>query len=288
MLRSMTAYGRHAIDSSMGELTWELRSVNHRYLEVSVRLPDELRALEPVVREKVSARLHRGKVEVGCRLRAQASTERGLSVDDAVLNQLVTAVCRLQEQLPEATQIDPVRLLQWPGLLAGSQADRDLLKQQAVDALDTALDDFVAAREREGEKTAELLRQKVVSIAEHVAALREVRPAVVARQRQRLVAKLEELDIEHDSHRLEQELVYVAQRLDVDEELDRLAAHVTELQDVLERDDAVGRRLDFLMQEFNREANTLGSKAADLDTTGASVDIKVLIEQMREQVQNVE
>jgi len=166
--------------------------------------------------------------------------------------------------------------------------DQERLGGEVLTALDAALDDFVAAREREGEQTARLLQTRADDIQQQVAQVRQHRPAVVERQRSKLIAKLNELDLQHDAQRLEQELVYTAQRLDIDEELDRLDGHIAELAKVLKRREPVGRRLDFLMQEFNREANTLGSKAADIDTTGASVEIKVLIEQMREQVQNIE
>lgn len=288
MLRSMTAYGRHAADTEIGELTCELRSVNHRYLDISLRLPENLRGLEPLLRERATARLHRGKVEIAVRIRTGTGSAAALDLDTAALEKLGQAMIEVESVIPDLPKANALAVLQWPGIVSSSAAGQQQFNARALEAFDAALDDLIASRTREGENTSELLRSRAAEIGQRVAAVREHRPAVVARQRDRLVAKLAELDVAHDAQRLEQELVYTAQRLDIDEELDRLDHHVVELIKVLQRSEPVGRRLDFLMQEFNREANTLGSKAADLDTTGASVEIKVLIEQMREQVQNIE
>lgn len=287
-MRSMTAYGRHTHDSEYGELTWELRSVNHRYLEVMVRMPEELRVLEPQVRAVLAKRLSRGKVEANFRLRASAESQATMMINSDTLSALSAAIDQVNATLSRVGEADPIRVLQWPGVVATDADDQEPLQALVMRALDTALDDFLAAREREGEKTAELLRSRGADIGKLVDTVRKARPAVVARQKDKLMNKLAELNLEPDSQRLEQEIVFAAQRLDIDEELDRLDAHIGELEKALTRKDAIGRRLDFLMQEFNREANTLGAKAADADTTGASVDIKVLIEQMREQVQNIE
>ena len=288
MALSMTGYGRHSMDSTLGELAWELRSVNHRYLELSIRLPDELRSIEPEVRKQVTARLHRGKVDVSLRLHASNSTALPITINPNAVEVLAIALSDLKNSLPDVALVDPVKVLQWPGVVRASDQQQDAAARQAIAGLEPALDDFIGSREREGLKTAEQLRNRNTQISAFVALLRKIRPAVVARQRDRLMSKLAELDIQHDPHRLEQELVFTAQRLDVDEELDRLDNHVTELEKALSRSGPVGRRLDFLMQELNREANTLGAKAADADTTNACVDVKVLIEQMREQVQNLE
>jgi uncharacterized protein (TIGR00255 family) len=288
MLRSMTAYGRHATDTEFGELTCELRSVNHRYLDISLRLPDNLRGLEPLLRERASTRLHRGKVEIAVRIRTGNGSAATLDLDTAALAKLGLAMSEVESAIPDLAKASALAVLQWPGIISSSAAGQQQVNARALEAFDAALEDLIAYRTREGGNTAELLRNRAKDLSQCIAAVREHRPVVVARQRDKLVAKLTELDLEHDAQRLEQELVYAAQRLDIDEELDRLDHHVIELSQVLQRSEPVGRRLDFLMQEFNREANTLGSKAADIDTTDASVEVKVLIEQMREQVQNIE
>ena len=288
MLKSMTGYGRHAVDTDAGELLWELRSVNHRYLEVSLRMPEELRGLEAQVRMRMGKALSRGKVEAILKLRSSNRAVASLVLDDAALASLSAAIEQVRATVPGSAAVDPLKVIQWPGVMASTNDQHDETSRHAMACLDAALNDLVATREREGEKTEKMLLTRSEKIAAHLDRLREHRPAVVARQREKLIAKLSELDIDHNEHRMEQELVFVAQRLDIDEELDRLAAHVSEFNKAVHRPGPIGRRLDFLMQEFNREANTIGSKASDLDTTGASVDIKVLIEQMREQVQNIE
>ena len=288
MLRSMTAFGRFESESEFGVLAWELRSVNHRYLDVSIRLPDELRTIESELRKRLTNAVNRGKVEASLRLLATSQDAPALQVNDALLKTVASAANAAAKLAEESTVIDPLRLLQWPGVLTQKEGSVEALAAAALLAFDSALSDFVATREREGELTSSLLTERLEKITEQVVHVRQLRPAVVARQKERLQAKLAELDTEHDAGRVEQELVYLAQRLDIDEELDRLENHIVEMGKVLKRQEPVGRRLDFLMQEFNREANTLGSKANDSDTTGASVEIKVLIEQMREQIQNIE
>lgn len=288
MLKSMTGFGRNTTQTDSGELTWELRSVNHRYLEVNLRMPDELRGAESALRERIGKQLSRGKVEATLRLRATQRTVSGLKLDQQALASLASALLQVRAAIPETAAVDPLAVMQMPGIVAVNEGQNDVLLQQAMTGLDAALDDLVATRAREGEKTAQMMLERTQKIATHLDQLKQHRPVVVARQREKLLAKLTELDIEHNEHRLEQELVFLAQRLDIDEEIDRLSAHVSEFNKALKRQGPIGRRLDFLMQEFNREANTIASKASDLDTTGASVDLKVLIEQMREQVQNIE
>lgn len=288
MLRSMTAYGRSSSISDNEGFVCELRSVNHRYLDVSVRLPESLRSQEAVVRERLSARLQRGKVEVVIKQSEFAPQASLIALDEPLLKQLAQAASRVSELTGSAQLADPLSLLQWPGVMVTDRQSGDAMAESALIAFEFALDDFIETREREGVHIATLLDNKAQSISELVRRIRDARPDVVARQREKLLIKLDALETDYDTARLEQELVYAAQRLDIDEELDRLDAHVTEVKKVLQRDEAVGRRLDFLMQEFNREANTLSSKSNDSVTTAASVDMKVLIEQMREQVQNVE
>ena len=288
MIRSMTAFARASGEQASAALTWELRSVNHRYLEIFVRLPEELRAMEPLVRERVSARLGRGKVE--CVLRCNWATVQsiGLEVDPQHLKAVLDACREIETRSSEATSPGVMELLRWPGVVREPKPDTGSAQQQALALLDQALDELVATREREGEQIKGLLSTRLEGIKTQIAKARARLPEVQQKIRAKLETRLAELAAKADNDRLEQELVILAQKMDVDEELDRLDGHVAETARVLERDEPVGRRLDFLMQEFNREANTLGSKSADSETTAVSVELKVLIEQMREQVQNVE
>jgi len=287
MLRSMTAYGRSS-STSNDEFVCELRSVNHRYLDVSVRLPESLRSQEAVIRERLTARVQRGKVDVSIRLGESVPHSTSLALNEPLLKQLAEAADRVSRLTGSAKLPDALSLMQWPGVMVVDRQSRDAMADSALAVFELALDDFIESREREGVHIATLLASKAQSISELSHSVREARSEVVARQRDKLMNRLSELKADYDTARLEQELVYAAQRLDIDEELDRLDAHIVELQKILQRDEAIGRRLDFLMQEFNREANTLSSKSYDSATTAASVDMKVLIEQMREQVQNVE
>jgi uncharacterized protein (TIGR00255 family) len=288
MIRSMTAFARVAVETAEAELTWELRSVNHRYLEAFVRLPDELRAMEPLVRERVNTRLGRGKLECVLRCRWAPQLATALELDQDRLKAVLDACRLVEKRSAEATSPGVIDLLRWPGVVRDPEPDTGPMQQQALELLDQALDELVATREREGETIKALLGARLQRIEEQVQKARQRLPEVRARIRDKLEVRLAELQARVDSDRLEQELVFLAQKMDVDEELDRLDTHVVEVRRVLERDEPVGRRLDFLMQEFNREANTLGSKSADSETTAVSVELKVLIEQMREQVQNVE
>jgi len=286
MIRSMTAFASGERASPGGTLGCEVRAVNHRFLEVGVRLPDELRALEPAVRERVAARTSRGKVDVTLRLRAPENGE-ALAVDEAVVDRLAALAQALDARFP-ALRTDFAALLQLPGVLAGRCADPQALQAEALALLDEVLDAFVAAREREGAALAAAIAERVEAIERIAADVRGMLPAIRAGQRQKLEARLAELPHPADPGRVEQELVLWLQKLDVDEELDRLGSHVAELRRVLAADGPVGRRLDFLLQEFNREANTLGSKSVDARTSAASVELKVLIDQVREQAQNIE
>lgn len=288
MARSMTAFERREHTGDWGRLSWEIRSVNHRYLDVNARMPEELRHLESAVRDRVGRRLARGKVE--CNLRYQAGAgQTGLAVNWAYADQLVTAAEELGRRIPgKPAPVSPVNLLRFPGVMAEPERDLEPVAEATLALLDETLDGFVEAREREGERLAALIRSRAERMAELAAEVRKLMPEINARIREKLGNRLAELDQPADPGRLEQELVYVAQRMDVDEELDRLDAHVAEIRLVLDRADPIGRRLDFLMQELNREANTLGSKSGAVETTQVSVDMKVLIEQMREQIQNLE
>jgi uncharacterized protein (TIGR00255 family) len=284
----MTAFARASGEKTGAELTWELKSVNHRYLEVFVRLPDEMRAMEQSVRERVNARLGRGKAECVLRCRWAPQLATALELDQDRLKAVLDACREVETRSAEATSPGVIELLRWPGVVREPEPDTGPVQAQALALLDQALDELVGTREREGEQIRGLLLARLEGIEQQVGLARQRLPEIQARNRQKLETRLAELEAKVDSDRLEQELVYLAQKMDVDEELDRLDGHVAEVRRVLERDEPVGRRLDFLMQEFNREANTLGSKSADSDTTAVSVELKVLIEQMREQVQNVE
>jgi len=288
MLKSMTAFSRKESVSDWGTLTWEMRSVNHRYLDVSIRLAEELRLIEPQVREKVNAKLSRGKVEVSLRFKPSQSVSSQIAVNEELAKQVADAAKSLQPMIGDTQPLSSLEVLRWPGVVGQAEADFGPLQKLALELFDTTLDDYIDTRKREGEKTASMLTDRCDAIDKIIEQVKVLRPQAVERQHAKLKSRIEELDTEHDSGRLEQELVYVAQRLDVAEELDRLSSHLTELRDILKRDEPVGRRLDFLVQEFNREANTLSSKSADAETTALSVDLKVYIEQMREQVQNME
>jgi len=287
MIRSMTAFARQELEADWGALTWELRSVNHRYLEVSLRLPDELRSLETAVRERAARRLGRGKLD--CNLRYKPTQRRAaLALDAQALDQTLAACEQIRRQLPDAAAINPLDLLRWPGVIQEESADPVPLAEAALGLFDQALNELVATRDREGAQIHEILRTRLDAMEPLVASARARLPEVLARIRDKLRLRVAELTANPDPDRLEQELAYLAQKMDVDEELDRLTGHIAEVRRVFKLAEPVGRRLDFLMQEFNREANTLGSKSADSETTKVSVELKVLIEQMREQVQNVE
>jgi uncharacterized protein (TIGR00255 family) len=287
MIRSMTAYASAESTTALGLLSCELRSVNHRYLELSPRLPEELRSIEPQLRERVAAKLTRGKVDVGLRLRSQGAAAAKLEFNDVLLGQLEHAASHLSPRFPHMTT-DFVGLLGIDGVLVKPEVDQAELQAEALAVLERALDDMVATRAREGERLAGFIADRLEGIAGLVVKVREWLPDIRAALRAKLDAKLADFRQSADPQRLEQELVLQLSRIDVDEELDRLSAHVAEARRILKLADANGRRLDFLMQEFNREANTLGSKSVDQRTTQAAVELKVLIEQMREQVQNIE
>ncbi len=284
-VRSMTAFAAAEATTQAGVLGCELRAVNHRFLDLGVRLPEELRGLEPQLRERIGARLARGKLELTLRLRAAENA--GLQLDRALLERLAALAAELAPRFP-ALGTDLASLLQYPGLVQARAVDGERLQADVLALLERVLDEFLAARTREGERLAAALRERAEGIARQLAAVRTLMPAIRVQQRQRLDARMAELAQATDAARIEQELVLALQRLDVDEELDRLDAHLAELARVLAHPEPAGRRLDFLLQEFNREANTLGSKSADLRTSQAAVELKVLIDQMREQAQNIE
>ncbi|ROU04663.1 YicC/YloC family endoribonuclease [Lysobacter enzymogenes] len=286
MIRSMTAFASGERATPWGTLGCELRSVNHRFLELGVRLADELRVLEPALRERIAARVGRGKLDLTLRLRAPEGGD-ALQLNPTRLRELSDLAIDLSARFP-ALRTEFTELLQFPGVLQAPATDPAELQAQALALLDSVLDEFVASREREGGKLAAAIGERVDGIERIAGEVRTMMPAIRAGQRAKLETRLADLAQPADNGRLEQELVLWLQKLDVEEELDRLNAHVAEARRVLKLREAVGRRLDFLLQEFNREANTLGSKSVDARSSSAAVELKVLIDQAREQIQNIE
>jgi uncharacterized protein (TIGR00255 family) len=283
----MTAYARREIKGDWGSAAWELRSVNQRYLETYIRLPEQFRSLEPVIRERIRNRLTRGKIECGLRFELDPRAQGQLILNEQLAKQLVTAANWVKMQSDEG-EVNPLDILRWPGVMSAQEQDLDAISAELMKALEAALDDFIIARESEGNALKTLIEQRLVGVSAEVAKVRAHMPNILQWQREKLQSKLDEAQVQLDGNRLEQELVLLAQRIDVAEELDRLEAHVRETYKILNKQEAVGRRLDFMMQEFNRESNTLGSKSINADVTASAIELKVLIEQMREQIQNIE
>jgi len=288
MIRSMTAFSRKEAKTEWGDISWEVRSVNHRYLEVLPRLAEPLRDIENTVRERIRKRLSRGKVECTLKLTTDHLTPSNMTVNDAVAKQLVQAAEQLKSIAPNSAPLSIQAILNWPGILTTEETDFSEIRKAALTLLEDSLDEFIEHREREGQELARLINERLDSILIHIATVKEHLPEILKAQRQKILAKLEDAQVSLDNDRLEQEMVLIAQKADVDEEIDRLTTHVTEVQRSLKKGGACGRRLDFLMQELNREANTLGSKSIHTVTTQVAVELKVLIEQMREQIQNIE
>lgn len=287
MVQSMTAFARVEQNGAYGTLSWELRSVNHRYLEPHLRLPDTLREVEGTVREALRNGLSRGKVECTLKLTESAS-EQSLHVNQERAQQLIQAAEQISQLIAQPAALNPLEVLAWPGVLSTQSVDSQAINSAAIELFHSALTQLKESRGREGADLARLISERLDAIQNEVMVLRDLVPQMLELQRQKILTRCQEMQIELDPQRLEQELVILAQKSDVAEELDRLSTHISEVHRVLKSAGAIGRRLDFLMQELNREANTLGSKAIDPRSTQAAVNIKVLIEQMREQVQNIE
>lgn len=288
MIRSMTAFARCETNASWGNAFWEIRSVNNRYLDVSPRLPEDLRAIETQLRERLRQRLNRGKVDCTLRVNLERGAEGSLELDLELAKQVVAAGEAVAELTRDGRALSSVDLLRWPGVVKPAPLDFDAISSAVLGLLDQAIDELLASREREGARISELITARLDEIADIIGQVRERLPEVLAASRKRLSDRLAEFQAQLDQDRVEQEMAVLAQRLDVDEELDRLETHIAEVRRILGQNKPAGRRLDFMMQELNREANTLGSKSFDTQTTKASVDLKVLIEQMREQIQNIE
>jgi uncharacterized protein (TIGR00255 family) len=284
----MTGFARESVETDIGTLTWEIRAVNHRYLDVQFKIPEELRPNEQAFRKQASAVLGRGKVECALSFRHALNRQSAMQIDSDLVALLGTRITELSTKLPNMSAVSPLEILRWPGVIQQTNVDAEPLFELATSLLSTALDSVTAMRRSEGQRIEEMLESRSKDIDAIARGVRERMPDVLGAARAKQKERIEKLDVQADPARLEVELALIAQKLDIDEELDRLASHLVEIRVALQADKPVGRRLDFLMQELNREANTLGSKSADPETTKAAVDLKVLIEQMREQIQNVE
>ncbi|MEZ7862108.1 MAG: YicC/YloC family endoribonuclease [Aeromonadaceae bacterium] len=286
MIHSMTGYARKEFKGDWGTAVWEIRSVNQRYLETYLRLPEQLRGLEPILRERFRKQLERGKVE--CNLRFESQTNVGqLQINEALAEQLIDSALWVIDRAGQG-QLNPLDVLRWPGVMAAPEQDMDELNTRLLAGFDEVLALFVESRQSEGDKLKSVIEQRLDGIEGEVTKVRAFMPQILDWQRQKLIDRLAEAKLELEPTRVEQEIILLAQRIDVAEELDRLGMHIAETRKILKKGGACGRRLDFMMQEFNRESNTLGSKSINADTTQSAVELKVLIEQMREQIQNIE
>lgn len=288
MIQSMTAFARSQYQSTFGTIVCEMRSINHRYLELGIRLPDLFHEFEAVIRDRVRHHIKRGKVEFFLRFQPNEAKNAEFSVDTTLVEKLCQTNEKIAKLLSNPSPLNPMDILRWPGVLQTEELDVQSMQQDILQLVETTLESLVAARTREGAQLTELFLQRLDSMKIELAKVRERIPAILVGQREKLLARFRDASLQLDPQRLEQELVLFAQKIDVTEEIDRLDTHIAEVRRTLKQDGVVGRRLDFLMQELNREANTLGSKSVDAETTKVSVELKVLIEQMREQVQNIE
>ena len=288
MIYSMTGFAVAEAKLPSGTFNLELRSVNHRYLEIQFRMADEFRALEPALRELISKHLSRGKVE--CRLSYTPIAEAGhtLQINDPLFEQLLAFNHEVQSRLPTSASLSVGEILRWPGIIGTQDSIETNLSSSGISLLQTALEDMSATRAREGEKLKAVLAERVAQMYVLIATVLPLLPKLMAGYQEKLASRLRDVLGSGDDDRVRQELALFAQKIDVDEELSRLQAHLSELSRILESGGAVGKRLDFLMQELNREANTLGSKSVATETSRISMELKVLIEQMREQIQNIE
>jgi uncharacterized protein (TIGR00255 family) len=283
----MTAFARQESQHSWGGLVWEIRSVNHRYLESNLRIPDSIRDIESALRDQLRKKLNRGKIDCSLRFDVEKK-QQGIQVDETRAKQLIAAAEQLNQFTSNPQPIDTLEILRWPGVMLDTKLDMSEVKQAALQLFSQAIDDLNRGRIREGAELAELITQRLDTISQVVAQVRSQMPSIIDAQRNLLQSRVIDLQLEIDPLRIEQEIALLAQKADVAEELDRLDTHVQEVRRILQQKGAIGRRLDFLMQELNREANTLTSKAIVVDTTNSAVELKVLIEQMREQIQNIE
>lgn len=288
MIYSMTGYGVAAKEFPYGALNVELRSVNHRYLDIQFRMPEELRSIEPGLREALSARLTRGKIECRVSFSVVSGAARAPELNDELLQQVIALDTSVRIVFPAGESLKVSDILRWPGMLGSETLPVEELKAESTALLNAVLDEFTAARAREGEKLKDMLLERAAAMEQRVAEVMPRMPGAVAAFQEKLTARLREAMAGSDDERIRQEIALFANKIDVDEELTRLTTHIGELRRILQKGGAVGKRLDFLMQELNREANTLGSKSVDIEVTQIAMDLKLLIEQMREQIQNIE
>lgn len=287
MIYSMTAFARRELKAEWGSAVWEIRSVNQRFLETYFRLPEQFRSLEPVLRDRFRKKLQRGKVECALRFTANEGAVGNLSLNEGLAKQLLHAADWVQSH-GQSSGVNPVDILRWPGVIAAEEADMDSIQKDIMAELDKTLSDFIDARSSEGDSLKAMIEQRLDGIEVEVEKVQQRMPEIIQWQKDKILNRFEEAKLELEEGRVEQEMIMLAQKVDVAEELDRLNAHIAETRNILNKGGAVGRRLDFMMQEFNRESNTLGSKSIHTDITQSAVELKVLIEQMREQIQNIE
>jgi len=288
MIKSMTAFAKQQLQRKAGTISWEIRSVNSRYLDVNLRLPELFRPLEPKLRQLSSKYLQRGKVDVTLRYQAGEVTNREIVVNRSMVKGLKNALGKLEQRGIKAKYTDPLRILSWSGVMQVIEGDQSAILKNSLSLFTKTLKELDQARIREGKNLQKLIEQRLSKMRVELTSVHKKIPGILQKQRNKLLNKFNELKLEFDSKRLEQEMLFMAQKIDVDEELDRLETHIKEIRRILTKGGVAGKRLDFLMQEMNREANTLGAKSVSEITTKTSVELKVLIEQMREQIQNVE
>lgn len=287
MIASMTAFARKSQEANWGSVTWEIRSVNHRYLEMAIRMPEPLRNLEKSVREQIQKYISRGKVEAMLRFQPGQDVPFNIIVNQSLAQQLANAAKSVDKLFPN-TQVNMVEVLAWPGVLHTKDTNMDVVGEAMLGLLQETIADLVSVRQREGAGVEKFMAERLKSIQGYIDVIKSRMPETLKTGRTKMIARFKELSVSLDKERLEQEMVWLAQKVDVAEELQRLTAHVLEVQRVLKEGGVVGRRLDFLMQELNREANTISSKSTDSAVTQAAIELRVQIEQMREQVQNIE
>jgi len=287
MIYSMTGFARKELKAQWGSAVWEIRSVNQRYLETFYRIPENFRALEPSLRDRLRKKLQRGKVECALRINFNESGGANFTVNEELATQLIEAA-RWTSTQGATGDINPADILRWPGVMNTVEADMDGIQKELLSLFDATLKEFIASRASEGENMKALIEQRLSAIEIEATSVETNMPEILEWQKDRIRNKFEEVKLELDETRVEQEMILIAQKSDVAEEIDRLRSHVTETYKILKQGGAIGRRLDFMMQEFNREANTLGSKSISTVVTKSAVELKVLIEQMREQIQNIE
>ena len=287
MIYSMTAFARRERKADWGTAVWEIRSVNQRFLETYFRLPEQFKSMEPVLRERFRTSLQRGKVECSLRFVANDAATGKLHLNEALAKQIMQAADWVQSH-GQSSGVNPLDVLRWPGVICAEEADMDSIQADILAEFDLSLKDFMTCRATEGNNLKVLIEQRLDAISAEVEKVTKHMPEVIKWQKDKILSRFEEAKIDLDATRVEQEMIMLAQKVDVAEELDRLKSHVGETRNILKKGGAVGRRLDFMMQEFNRESNTLGSKSINIDITQSAVELKVLIEQMREQIANIE